>query len=74
MEEKVQDLSNGPCLSDNNPEWTVEDWVCDVVHNPRQDLDNQPENQCQDYINGLANYFIEVDTNCKFIRGDFYDE
>ena len=30
MKEKSmgRDLSQGPCLSDNNPNWNVSDWVC----------------------------------------------
>jgi hypothetical protein len=62
------DLSNGPCLSDNNPEWDIEDWVCDVAHDPREDVDNLAENQCQDYREGKANHFVEVDPGCNFIR------
>ncbi|MFH1450492.1 MAG: hypothetical protein ABIF92_00735 [archaeon] len=66
--QQEEDISNGPCLSDDNPEWEYPDWVCDVAHNPREDVDNLPENQCQKYINGNAHHFVEVDTNCKRIR------
>ena len=62
------DLSNGPCLSDDNPEWDVEDWVCDVAHWPREDVDNKPENQCKVYREGKAKHFVEVNPNCEFIR------
>ena len=62
-----KDLINGPCLSDNNTEWNVNDWVCDVAHSPRQPVDNLPENQCQAYKDGQAHHFIEVDTNCNLI-------
>ena len=65
---KTTDLSNGPCLSDNNLDWGVKDWVCDVAHWPREDVDNKPENQCQEFRSGKAHHFIEVDTNCNFIR------
>jgi hypothetical protein len=61
-----QDLSKGPCLL--NPISELPDWVCDVAHSPRQDVDNLPENQCSAYRQGLAKHFIEVDTNCKFIK------
>ncbi len=61
-------LSDGPCLSDNNPEWGIENWVCDVAHSPRQSVDNQPENQCQEFRSGKASHFVEVDTDCGFIR------
>jgi len=64
----VLDLSNGPCLSDNNPEWNIEDWVCDVAHWPRESVDNRPENQCSAYRHGLAHHFVEVTPECEFIR------
>jgi hypothetical protein len=63
-----KNLDNGPCLSDNNTKWTIQDWVCDIVHSPRQPVDDLPENQCQDFRNGQAHHFVEVDTNCNFIR------
>lgn len=61
---KGQDLSNGPCLSNE----IVKGWVCDITHSPRQDIDNKPENQCSAYREGIAKHFVEVDTNCKLIR------
>ena len=60
------DLNNGPCLL--NPITSDKDWVCDVAHDPRQSVDNLPENQCSAYRNGLANHFVEVNPNCQFIR------
>ena len=70
--EKGIDLSNGPCLSDNNPEWKYEDWVCDVAHWPRIAIDNLRENQCQEWLKayeaGKIKKFVEVDPNCNFIR------
>jgi len=63
-----KNLSNGPCLSDNNPDWTVNDWVCDVAHSPRQPVDDLPENQCSAYRDGQAHHFVEVDTSCNFLR------
>ena len=65
---KGRDLSNGPCLSDNNSKWIVRDWVCDVARWPRQDIDNLPENQCQEYREGKAHHFVEVSPQCEFIR------
>ncbi len=62
-------LSNGPCLSDGNNEWNYNDWVCDVVHVPRNDIDNLEENQCSEFRNGNANHFVEVsNTDCEFVR------
>jgi hypothetical protein len=63
---KDKDISNGPCIGDpmsENP-----DWVCDVAHSPRQDVDNLPENQCLTYRENKASHFVEVDTNCNLIR------
>ena len=57
------DLSAGPCLSNN----IAEDWVCDVAHEPRQDIDNLPENQCPAF-GKTAYHFVEVDPDCSFIR------
>ncbi len=61
-------LTNGPCLSDDNPQWNINDWVCDVAHWPRQSVDNLAENQCKDFREGKANHFVEVDENCELIR------
>ncbi len=66
--EKGKDLSNGPCLSDDNPDWNIADWVCDVAHSPRQPVDNKPENQCREYREGKAHHFVEVNPNCEFIK------
>jgi hypothetical protein len=58
-----QDLSSGPCLSNE----IAAGWVCDVAHNPRQDIDNQRQNQCSAFP-GSASHFIEVDPDCNLIR------
>lgn len=58
-----QDLSNGPCLSNE----IISDWVCDVAHSPRQALDNQPENQCVSFREGATKHFVEVDVDCNLI-------
>ena len=64
--EKGLDLSNGPCLG--NPIEKLPNWVCDVAHLPRKDVDNKPENQCSVYREGKANHFVEVDEKCNVIR------
>jgi hypothetical protein len=61
-------LAKGPCLSDNNTDWIVSDWVCDVANSPRQSVDDLSENQCRAYSNGTAHHFVEVSTNCTLIR------
>jgi hypothetical protein len=57
------DLANGPCLSDE----IVQDWVCDVAHNPREAVDNDPANQCPAFGN-TSHHFVEVDENCSAIK------
>jgi hypothetical protein len=59
-------LSSGPCLA--NPISAHSEWVCDVAHSPRQDVDNNPENQCSAYRSGDARHFVELDENCNFIK------
>lgn len=60
-----KDLSNGPCLDEISA-----DWVADISHSPRQEIDNQPENQCQDFRTGKAHHFIEIDIDGKVIKVD----
>lgn len=59
-----RDLSSGPCLSDR----VLDDWVCDVAHSPRADVDDLPENQCGAFRDGVARHFVEVDLNCSVLR------
>lgn len=61
-----EDLANGPCLSDN----LTSGWVADLVHNPRMDVDNKPENQCPSYVNGTAKHFVELDLQGNFVRAE----
>ncbi|MDI6798392.1 MAG: hypothetical protein QMD12_00100 [Candidatus Aenigmarchaeota archaeon] len=63
---EIADWQRGPCLLNPIPEYP--DWVCDVAHSPREAIDNQPENQCSAYREGIANHFVEVDLGCKLIR------
>jgi len=58
-----QDLSNGPCLSNE----ITKNWVCDVAHSPRLTVDNDPKSQCSSYGTTAA-HFIEVNPGCNFIR------
>jgi hypothetical protein len=57
------DLSAGPCLSNK----IVDYWVCDVAHNPRTAVDNEPANQCHEFGKS-ANHFVEVSPACELIR------
>jgi hypothetical protein len=63
------DLNIGPCLSETNGvEWNIEDWSCDVVHQPREIIDDTSLHQCQEYRKENTNHFVEVSPNCEFIR------
>lgn len=57
------DMTSGPCLGK-----IAEDWVLDIAHKPRQAVDDKPQNQCTDYIDGKVKHFIEFDPDGKLIR------
>lgn len=63
-EAKKMDLSNGPCLTND----LIPDWVVDIVHSPREEIDNYPWNQCQAYLEGRAKHFVELDLRGNVIR------
>ncbi len=63
----VISYESGPCLSDLFG-FKVEDWVCDIVNNPRTDVDNKSKNKCKAYDSGSANHFVELDKNCNLVR------
>lgn len=56
-------MSGGPCLG-----VITKDWVADVAHDPRQDVDDDPANQCDAYRSGEASHFVELDPQGNFIR------
>lgn len=60
-------LDSGPCLSSGESGWELEEWVCDVAHNPRIPEDNLPQNQCPEF-GRTASHFVEVNPNCIFLR------
>lgn len=57
-----QDLSLGPCLGKIS-----DDWVVDIVHAPRIETDNKPENQCEEFRSGEVEHFIELDLEGNII-------
>ena len=59
-----RNLSAGPCLS--NELFPNFPWVCDVAHDPRQDVDNLEQNTCPAF-GVTAQHFVEVDENCRII-------
>jgi hypothetical protein len=56
----TKDLSSGPCLA-NPLDEPYEDWVVDIVHEPRQASDDEAVNQCSAYRDGTAKHFVELD-------------
>lgn len=56
-------LSRGPCLGAIMPGWVV-----DIAHEPRQTIDDKPENQCAAYREGEAGHFVELDPQGNVIR------
>lgn len=59
-----EDLSAGPCLSND----LIPDWVADIAHNPRQSVDDLPENQCSAFREGKAHHFVELDEQGNVIQ------
>ena len=57
------DIALGPCLGFVN-----DDWVVDLVHNPRTASDDAKENKCESYTLGQAKHFIELDLDGKLVR------
>lgn len=62
--QSAEDLSSGPCLSDA----LMPNWVVDLVHSPRQPIDDLPENQCPSFRQGRSHHFVELDLNGNLIR------
>lgn len=58
------EFSNGPCLTND----LMSGWVADLVHNPRTQEDNLPENQCRAYLEGRARHFVELDLEGNLVR------
>jgi hypothetical protein len=59
------DFTDGPCLG-----VIMENWVADVAHDPRQDVDDEPANQCEAYRSGEADHFVELDPDGNLIRAE----
>ena len=56
-------FEDGPCLG-----VIIDGWVADVAHDPRQAVDDRPENQCEAYRSGEADHFVELDPAGNVIR------
>ena len=61
-----EDLSQGPCLDEN----LMTGWVADIAHDPRVEMDNDSTNQCQNFIDGTAEHFVELTTTCELIKAE----
>jgi hypothetical protein len=57
-------FDSGPCLSEE----IIPDWAADIAHNPREEIDNKPENQCQSFREGKTHHFVELDPLGNLIR------
>lgn len=60
-------FSNGPCLTND----LLPEWVADIVHNPREEIDELSQNQCQAYREGRSKYFVEMDPDGNLVRVKF---
>lgn len=58
------DFTGGPCLTND----LLPDWVVDIVHSPRQNIDNLAENQCAAFTEGRAKHFVELDADGNVVR------
>ena len=59
-----RDFSQGPCLSNE----IIPDWVADIAHNPREEFDDDPANQCSAFKEGKAHHFVELDLEGNVVR------
>jgi len=59
------DFADGPCLG-----VVLENWVADVAHDPREEVDDRPENQCEAFRSGEAEHFVELDPEGDLIRAE----
>ena len=63
-----EDLDIGPCIAEELP--GLPEWVADVAHDPREDIDDEPENQCRRYRKGEASHFVEFTPAGEVIRAE----
>lgn len=59
-----EDFSNGSCLSND----LLFGWVVDIVHSPRVEIDDLPQNQCAAFLEGRAKHFVELDLDGNLVR------
>jgi hypothetical protein len=61
-----EQLEVGPCIAEELA--GMPRWVADIAHDPREDTDDEPENQCQRYRDGQASHFVELTPEGELIR------
>jgi hypothetical protein len=61
-------LADGPCIAESLTD--LPDWVVDIAHEPREDVDDDPANQCQRYRDGEASHFVELTPEGELIRAE----
>ncbi|MDO8429588.1 MAG: hypothetical protein Q7S88_03080, partial [Candidatus Daviesbacteria bacterium] len=57
-------MASGPCLSND----LMPGWVVDVIHAPREEIDDFAENQCAAYREGRAQHIVELDQSGNVVR------
>ncbi len=63
QEKKEQGMNfSSQCLG------SINDYAVDIVHVPRINTDNLLENQCEDFVKGNVNKFIELDSNGVLVK------
>jgi hypothetical protein len=62
------ELDVGPCIAETLP--GLDDWVADIAHDPREDVDDDPANQCRRYREGDASHFVELTPEGELIRAE----
>jgi hypothetical protein len=63
---KGEQLDVGPCIAEELP--GMPNWVADIAHDPRTDIDDKPANQCRRYRDGEASHFVELTPEGEVIR------
>lgn len=61
-------LADGPCIAESLTD--LPDWVADIAHEPREDIDDEAANQCQRYREGEAGHFVELSPAGELIRAE----
>jgi hypothetical protein len=61
-------LADGPCIAESLTD--LPDWVVDIAHDPRQDVDDDPANQCQRFRDREASHFVELTPEGELIKAE----